>query len=98
MASHCDDGFEACLPLELLDSPCTRHADCSTRVCASLPPCPPTRPQVRLMLVLAPAACCLAGLALSEVVSYLATSLAVAQQEEAAQQEQEAAAATVTGG
>ena len=28
------------------------------------------------MLVLAPAACCLAGLALSEVVSYLAASLA----------------------
>ncbi|EFN55263.1 hypothetical protein CHLNCDRAFT_31189 [Chlorella variabilis] len=34
---------------------------------------------VRLMLVLAPAACCLAGLALSEVTSYLATSLAAAQ-------------------
>jgi hypothetical protein len=49
------------------------------------------------MLVLAPAACCLAGLALSEVVSYLATSLAVAQQEEAAQQEQEAAAASAAG-
>jgi hypothetical protein len=61
--------------------------------------CPPSAcpPQVRLMLVLAPAACCLAGLALSEVVSYLATSLAVAQQEEAAQQEQEAAAASAAG-
>lgn len=33
------------------------------------------------MLVLAPAACCLAGLALSEVTSYLATSLAASQQE-----------------
>lgn len=36
------------------------------------------------MLVLAPAACCLAGLALSEVTSYLTTSLAVAQQAEQA--------------
>jgi hypothetical protein len=33
---------------------------------------------VRLMLVLAPAACCLAGLALSEVTAYLAASLAAA--------------------
>lgn len=39
---------------------------------------------VRLMLVLAPAACCLAGLALSEVTSYLATSLAAAHQDDAA--------------
>jgi hypothetical protein len=31
------------------------------------------------MLVLAPAACCLAGLALSEVTSYLAASLAASQ-------------------
>lgn len=38
---------------------------------------------VRLMLVLAPAACCLAGLALSEVTSYLATSLVSAQQADA---------------
>lgn len=36
------------------------------------------------MLVLAPAACCLAGLALSEVTSYLATSLAAAHQDDAA--------------
>ncbi|PRW05846.1 STT3 subunit of Oligosaccharyl transferase [Chlorella sorokiniana] len=36
---------------------------------------------VRLMLVLAPAACCLAGLALSEVTSYLAASLAASQPE-----------------
>lgn len=34
---------------------------------------------VRLMLVLAPAACCLAGLGLSEVTSYLSASLVAAQ-------------------
>jgi hypothetical protein len=39
---------------------------------------PPHHHQVRLMLVLAPAACCLAGLALSEVTAYLAASLAAA--------------------
>lgn len=37
---------------------------------------------VRLMLVLAPAVSCLAGLALSELLSYLATSLETVQQEE----------------
>ena len=36
---------------------------------------------VRLMLVLAPAACCLAGLALSEMLEYLCTSLRTVEQE-----------------
>jgi dolichyl-diphosphooligosaccharide--protein glycosyltransferase len=37
---------------------------------------------VRLMLVLAPAVCCLAGLATSEILSYLCTSLETLKQEE----------------
>lgn len=50
---------------------------------------------VRLMLVLAPAACCLAGLALSELLSYLAASL-TASQGAAAEEEGEGEPATPT--
>ena len=46
------------------------------------------------MLVLAPAACCLAGLALSELLAYLGTSLASADAADAAAAEEKPAASS----
>ncbi|KAL4527316.1 hypothetical protein Ndes2526B_g08981 [Nannochloris sp. 'desiccata'] len=53
---------------------------------------------VRLMLVLAPAACCLAGLALSEMLSYLCTSLETERQEKLASAIPAASGTSTIGG